>query len=174
MQGLRSDPPPNHHACGVQNIRVFMCTAGQCGFCMCATRLMPEAQNRGSSSMPGTPRAAIAARYDAALAGLVDLQKAPAGVESAHAVYAVLSDARDALQAALAEDGIAARAYYATPLHLMPMMRPYSAGPGSLPVTERHCARILALPIYADLDDAGAERVCKAARAGLAKPAAGP
>jgi hypothetical protein len=30
-----------------------MCTAGTCGFCICATRLMPEAQKRGSSSMPG-------------------------------------------------------------------------------------------------------------------------
>jgi hypothetical protein len=60
MQGLRSEPPPNHQAPGVQNIRVFMWTAGVCGFCICATRLMPEAQNRGSSAMPGTPRAAIA------------------------------------------------------------------------------------------------------------------
>jgi len=116
-------------------------------------------------------RAAIAARYDAALAGHVDLQRAPAGVASAHAVYAILGDARDALQAALAEAGIATRAYYATPLHLMPMMRPYSAGPGSLPVTERHCARILALPIYADLDDAGADRVCRTARTALETPA---
>ena len=55
-------PPPNHHAPGVQNIRVFMCTAGTCGFAMCATRLTPEAQNRGSAPMPGTPRAAIAPR----------------------------------------------------------------------------------------------------------------
>ncbi len=53
MQGFRSAPPPNHQAPGVQNIRVFMCTAGACGFCICATRLMPEAQNRGSSLDPG-------------------------------------------------------------------------------------------------------------------------
>ena len=61
MQGLRSDPPPNHQACGVQNIRVFICTAGQCGFCIWATSEMPAAQNLGSSRMPGIPlRAAIA------------------------------------------------------------------------------------------------------------------
>ncbi len=60
MQGFKSDPPPNHQACGVQNMRVFMCRAGAWGFCICATRLMPDAQNRGSRSMPGTPRAAIA------------------------------------------------------------------------------------------------------------------
>ena len=59
-QGFRSVPPPNHQACGVQNIRVFRCTAGQCGLTIWATSEMPEAQNRGSLSIPGTPRAAIA------------------------------------------------------------------------------------------------------------------
>ena len=50
--GLRSEPPPNQCATGVQNIRVFMCTAGTWGFCMWATRLMPEAQKVGSSLSP--------------------------------------------------------------------------------------------------------------------------
>ena len=59
MQGFRSAPPPNHHAPGVQNIRVFICTAGLWGFCICATSEMPEAQKLGSASIPGTPRAAM-------------------------------------------------------------------------------------------------------------------
>ena len=33
--------------------RVFMCTAGTCGFCGCAISEMPEAQKRGSSLAPG-------------------------------------------------------------------------------------------------------------------------
>ena len=41
-------------------MRVFIWTAGQCGFCICATKLMPLAQNCGLCSIPGTPRAAIA------------------------------------------------------------------------------------------------------------------
>ena len=65
MQGLRSDPPPNHHVDGVQNIRVFMWTAGAWGLRMCATTLTPLAQKRGSASTPGTPRADIAARASA-------------------------------------------------------------------------------------------------------------
>ena len=51
--GLRSAPPPNHQAAGVQNIRVFMCTAGVSGERMWATRLIPLAQKRGSSARPG-------------------------------------------------------------------------------------------------------------------------
>ena len=60
--GLRSEPPPNHHAAGVQNIRVFMCTAGVRGERMCATRLIPLAQNRGSSASPAISRRAVRLR----------------------------------------------------------------------------------------------------------------
>ena len=41
----------------VTTMRVFMCTAGTCGFCGCAISEMPEAQKRGSSSAPGNLRA---------------------------------------------------------------------------------------------------------------------
>ena len=34
-------------------MRVLKCAAGTSGLCMCATRLMPLAQNRGSSAAPG-------------------------------------------------------------------------------------------------------------------------
>ena len=60
--GLRSEPPPNHQAPGVQNIRVFMCTAGHFGERMWATRLTPEAQNRGSSASPSISRRALSER----------------------------------------------------------------------------------------------------------------
>jgi hypothetical protein len=51
--GVRSAPPANQ-PCRVISMRVFICTAGTSGLCGCATRLMPEAQNRGSSAAPGT------------------------------------------------------------------------------------------------------------------------
>src|SRR3546814_3312137 len=54
--GLRSAPPPNH-ALVVTMWRVFMCTAGTRGERRCATREIPLAQNRGSSSAPGICRA---------------------------------------------------------------------------------------------------------------------
>ena len=49
--GVRSAPPPNQRLV-VTRKRVFMCTAGTCGFAMCATRLMPVAKKRGSSPAP--------------------------------------------------------------------------------------------------------------------------
>ncbi len=107
-------------------------------------------------------RDAIATRYDVAFSGGVGRQICPAGVQTAHAVYAILTDRRDAIRAALESRGIASRAYYATPLHLMPAMQRASGGPPSLPVTEWLSARILALPIYAELTDGDADRVAEA------------
>ncbi len=43
-------------------MRVFMCTAGVSGERMCATRLMPAAQKRGSSARPGISLRAVSAR----------------------------------------------------------------------------------------------------------------
>lgn len=107
-------------------------------------------------------RASVAARYDAAFAGHLGLQVCAPGVSSAHAVYGILSPQRDALAETLKAAGIASRAYYATPIHLMASMAARSAGPGSLPVTETLTSQILALPLYADISDAQADRVIEA------------
>ncbi|QBF32702.1 DegT/DnrJ/EryC1/StrS aminotransferase family protein [Thalassococcus sp. S3] len=112
-------------------------------------------------------RAEIAGHYDAQLSDYVALQKSRKGLTNAHAVYAVLSDRRDALRSMLSDKGIDSRAYYATPLHLTPPMRPYSEGRGSLPNTEWLSRRILALPIYAELSDHDVERVGREVRSCL-------
>ena len=48
---MRSAPPPNQRFV-VARKRVFMCTAGTCGFAICATRLIPVAKKLGSSPAP--------------------------------------------------------------------------------------------------------------------------
>ncbi len=50
--GVRSAPPPNQLRL-VTTKRVFMCTAGTCGFQGWAMSDTPEAQKRGSTSAPG-------------------------------------------------------------------------------------------------------------------------
>lgn len=110
----------------------------------------------------GARRAEIAALYDAAFSGHVGLQRCPSGSASANAVYAILSENRDSLHTALTELGISSRAYYSTPIHLMPAYNDFSEGPGSLQVTERLSTQLLALPMYADLNDSDAMCVCDA------------
>jgi hypothetical protein len=58
----------------------------------------------------------------------------------------VRSDVRDRIRVALNTEGIATRIYYEAPLHLLPALRRYGAGVGSLPVSEDLCRSLLALP----------------------------
>jgi len=58
-----TDPPPNQLALGRPELPgCSYVPRGQWGFCICATRLMPDAQNRGSSScrrMPCAPHGGL-------------------------------------------------------------------------------------------------------------------
>jgi len=58
---------------------------------------------------------------------------------------------RDLLAANLARQGIASEIYYPLPLHLQECYRQLGYLPGSLPVSEKACDRVLALPIDPEL-----------------------
>lgn len=111
-------------------------------------------------------RAAAAAAYTA---GLADTEVTPpmARDDRTHVfhLYAVQAPRRDALRAYLAEQGIATGMHYPIPCHLQPAAREWSAGPGSLPVTERLAARTLSLPLFPEITDAQIARVVAAVRA---------
>jgi len=74
---------------------------------------------------------------------------------------------RDRLMAQLARAGVASEVYYPTPLHLQPALRALGQGPGDLPVAERACTEVLALPLYPSLSDAAIDRVVRAVVAAL-------
>ncbi len=112
-------------------------------------------------------RERLAQRYDQALRGTVTIPARMHGAASVWAHYSIVVDDRDALRDALGAQGIPARVYYPTPLHLQPAFRDYGRGPGSLPVCEELGKRILSLPIYPDLDEATVDRICDAVIAAL-------
>jgi dTDP-4-amino-4,6-dideoxygalactose transaminase len=76
-------------------------------------------------------------------------------------------EGRDRLIADLARAGVASEVYYPTPLHLQPALRALGHGPGELPIAERACAEVLALPLYPSLTDASLDRVIAAVRDSL-------
>jgi dTDP-4-amino-4,6-dideoxygalactose transaminase len=98
-------------------------------------------------------RGRIARRYHAELAGLPLTLPAAAPAPGAHAWHAfvVRTPRRDAMAAALREQGVEARVYYPVPLHRQPCFAALEE-PG-LPVTEEICRTSLALPIYPSLRD---------------------
>lgn len=92
-------------------------------------------------------RRGVARAYaDSGLGEAVELPRETPGAESCYHLYVVLGEQRERLRAALAEAGVESRAYYTTPLHRQPAMRPYAPA-GPLPATERVAATSLALPM---------------------------
>ena len=108
-------------------------------------------------------REAIARRYDAGLAGAVQVPARVAGSASAWAVYSVLlpdGASRDALRGWMSKASVPTAVYYPRPLHAQPAYAPHHDG-AVLPVADDLSTRILALPIHPDLTDAETDRVCE-------------
>jgi len=90
----------------------------------------------------------------------------PREQEYATAVYhlfVVRHPHRDALAAALRQDGIGTLVHYPTPLHRQPAFAPLAAGL-ALPNVERAADEILSLPLYPELTDTQASAVVAAVR----------
>ncbi len=111
-------------------------------------------------------RRAIAAIYDARLAGRVDPQAFGPGAESGYGLYTIAVDRRDEVQARLKADAVPTAIYYPQPLHLMAAFRRYAPA-GGLPETERLCARVLSLPMHPYLSDEQAHYVADRVLAAL-------
>ena len=116
-------------------------------------------------------RGEIAARYDAAFAGLplVAAPLAPAGDLHAWHLYVLrlAPDAgigRDAFIEALFDAGIGCSVHY-IPLHLQPYWRDrYHLQPGDFPASQHAYEQMLSLPIYSRMNDADTESVIAAVR----------
>jgi dTDP-4-amino-4,6-dideoxygalactose transaminase len=99
-------------------------------------------------------RRAHAATYRALLtaANLPPELRLPAG-DAAHVYhqFCIRAPRRDALRAHLHAAGIGTEVYYPEPLHLQPCFADLGYRAGALPIAERACAELLALPIHPTL-----------------------
>lgn len=89
----------------------------------------------------------------------VTLPAEAAGCTHTYHQYVIRCSDRDGLRAHLANEGIGTEVYYPGPLHLQPCFADLGYGQGSLPVAERACLEVIALPIYPELETATQERV---------------
>lgn len=109
-------------------------------------------------------RQAIAARYDAALAGA---SLAPpirrAGATHVFHQYVLRTDRREAVMAALKAEGIGTGIHYPMPIHRQPAYEGRIAlGPTGCRATERAAAEVLSVPLYPELTEAQVDRVATA------------
>jgi dTDP-4-amino-4,6-dideoxygalactose transaminase len=107
-----------------------------------------------------------ARRYDRLLAGVPGVTvvaEAPAA-ESVYHLYVILVDDRDGLQRHLTEKGVGTGLHYPLPLHLQKAYAPMGFKPGDFPVSEATAARLLSLPMYAELTPEQIEYVAACTR----------
>jgi len=111
-------------------------------------------------------RRKIAAVYDQALQGTP--LRPPSRREGATHVfhlYVVRTGARDTIQAALRQKGIATGIHYPVPVHLQPAYCGRLAiGQAGCRTTEAAAAQVLSLPLYPELTDHQVATVCSALR----------
>ena len=132
-------------------------------------------------------RAAIAARYSAALQDLPGVQLPESDADGGHgwnqfviriqrcasgqelcggSCPADCSDhglpdsrCRDWLKQSLQEQGVNTIIYYPIPIHRQPAYSDLNLAPGSLPITEQLCSEVLSLPIFPELTNEQQDRV---------------
>jgi dTDP-4-amino-4,6-dideoxygalactose transaminase len=111
-------------------------------------------------------RAAIARRYNKALAGLpITLPAVFPGSTHVYHLYVVRCDQRDRLQAHLAADQIGSAVHYAVPVHCERAYADNVVVPKSgLPVTSGIAEHVLSLPMFPELTDAEIESVVASIR----------
>ena len=107
-------------------------------------------------------RNAAADRYAEGLKGAVTTPKVIDGGVSVWAQYVVEHEDRDGLIAHLKDKGVPTAVYYPIPMHLQPAYDRFPRGPQGLPNTEAAMDRVLALPMYADLDADTQSVICEA------------
>ncbi len=110
-------------------------------------------------------RRQIAARYDAAFAGLPlqVLQSRPESSPARH-LYPVRLPGRDDLREYLSARGVETGVHYPVALHLQPAYAFLGYRKGDFPVSEAACETIVSLPIYPTLSDAQVDAVVAAVR----------
>jgi dTDP-4-amino-4,6-dideoxygalactose transaminase len=111
-----------------------------------------------------------AERYAAGLAGVAIVPRVAAERTSVWAQYTLrlVPGRRDALAAALKQQGIPTAIYYAKPLHRQAAYRDYPVAEGGLPVSEQLAEEVISLPMHAYLDEATQERIVAAVVRALA------
>jgi dTDP-4-amino-4,6-dideoxygalactose transaminase len=107
-------------------------------------------------------RIANATRYSAQLAGCPDIitPAVRTGVRHVYHLYVVRVPHRDAVMQKMADNGIFCGVHYPTPLHLQPAYRRLGHKTGDFPASEKAAAKILSLPMYAELTDEQIDYIC--------------
>ena len=109
----------------------------------------------------------VAEEYTRQLDGIVKTPVVPDGYRSSWAQYTIILDSRDqrdGLQAYLKEQGIPSMIYYPTPMHGQTVYKPLGYASDACPVSQKHCATVLSLPMHPYITKEDITTVCNAVK----------
>ncbi|MFM1941576.1 MAG: UDP-2-acetamido-2-deoxy-3-oxo-D-glucuronate aminotransferase [Verrucomicrobiota bacterium] len=112
-------------------------------------------------------RARIGARYSEALRDVCGTPAIRPGNTHVYAQYTLRMPDRDAVMAALREQGIPSAVYYSRCLHLQGMFAELGYKAGDFPVAEQASREVLSLPMHPFLTEEEQDRVVRAVREAL-------
>jgi dTDP-4-amino-4,6-dideoxygalactose transaminase len=115
-------------------------------------------------------RQLIAARYNEALADVVEVPRVTNSARSVWAQYTIKLANRDKVQARLKAEGVPTAVYYPRSLHQQPAYLDFPEADGGLPVAESLSRRVLSLPFHPYLDAATQDYIVNKLRAAIAAP----
>jgi dTDP-4-amino-4,6-dideoxygalactose transaminase len=81
--------------------------------------------------------------------------------ESVYHLFVVYVENRDAVRAALEKRGVQTAIHYPRPVHLQKAYAWLGHRPGSFPITEHACDRVLSLPLFPEMTNEQAEYVAR-------------
>ena len=113
-------------------------------------------------------RQKVAARYNAALADMVDVPVIDSKARSVWAQYTIKLDNRDRVAAGLKAVGVPTAIYYPRSLNHQPAYRDYPIVAGGVPVAEALASQVLSLPFHPYLDEATQDYIVDQLRAVIA------
>lgn len=103
-------------------------------------------------------RIAIANKYMGRLKG-VSTPQVPDGIKHVFHVFAIQSEHRDQIKAALDEAQIGNAIHYPNPLPLVKSYAYQGHQPGDFPIAEKICKEIISIPMYAEMSNEALETV---------------
>lgn len=98
-------------------------------------------------------RRSIAAKYDEALEGEYKVQKPLADAEPVYHMYSLQNKNREEIIHKLSTAGIPTGVYYPVPMHLQKVFLDLGYKKGDLPVVEKICDEVFAIPAFPELTE---------------------
>ena len=98
-------------------------------------------------------RRKLSEKYDQELEGKYKVQKAEKGGRMVYHMYSLQNPRREEIIRRLTDEGIPSGVYYPVPMHLQKVFADLGYKEGDLPIVEKICDEVFAVPVFPELTD---------------------